>query len=70
MIKKILNSFAIARKFETQINMVNKFYKKKDTHKLRLTKEQIEILELCAMLGIYTSKQLKAVVRKTLTNFR
>lgn len=59
MIKKILTSFIEAKRFELNMKSLGIPLKKHKTTKVKLTKEQMEILAFCAEKAIRNVNELK-----------
>lgn len=59
MIKEFINSLVIARRFNFSLKAWGIIFKGKKTYKVRITKEQMLMLEYCAMVGIKNTRALR-----------
>lgn len=51
IIKRLIKIYITARDFELQMNIMDSMRSKKETYKIRATKEQVEVLRLFASYG-------------------
>lgn len=60
--KKLLSDLLQVKKFENNLILLSHVFNKNKKYKVSITKEQMKILEYCAVLGIDNENQLEEYI--------